>query len=224
MSVGSYDPCRVVLILSRRLYCELFEHVLSAFPAIRVVGTAIDSAVGLGLVAKYRPRVVVVDASTPGDASFTILDTLATTEKFVRTIVLDSEIYELQVKQALILGAAGIFTFNDSIAEIANGIVAVGQGGFAFCHQLSKAIAFTSEGPRLAPKIRLDDFESLSPRELDVLACLVKGDTIRGCARRLDIAESTVDNHKTRIMRKLKTHRMVDLVKLAIRKRLIPDL
>ena len=58
-------------------------------------------------------------------------------------------------------------------------------------------------------------FESLTPRERDVLNLISKGYTVRKCAVELGLAESTVGNHKYRMMRKLGVGSSLELLRLA---------
>jgi DNA-binding NarL/FixJ family response regulator len=64
-------------------------------------------------------------------------------------------------------------------------------------------------------------FATLSSRERGVAQLLVVGKSVKECAEVLGLAVSTVDNHKTRIMKKLNVHKTVDLVRLAIREGLV---
>jgi len=48
-----------------------------------------------------------------------------------------------------------------------------------------------------------------------------RGLTVRQCAQRLGVSESTVDNHKVRLMKKVRVHRSIDLIWLAIREGLL---
>jgi DNA-binding NarL/FixJ family response regulator len=61
----------------------------------------------------------------------------------------------------------------------------------------------------------------LTGRELDVLRHLAHGHSVRDCSRLLSIAPSTIENHKANIMKKLKVHKTVDLVRIAIRSGLV---
>ena len=54
-------------------------------------------------------------------------------------------------------------------------------------------------------------------RERQVWRLIATGATVRGIARQLGLAESTVDSHKSRLMRKLGVHKSVELVRLAVR-------
>lgn len=214
---------RVVLVIARRLNCDLLEQELKRCKDFRVSGATTEPSLGLDLVSQHRACVAVVDALLPDNGAFRCLDALRSREYYARSIVLGSGIFVAEVHQALCLDAAGFYTYDDPLVELAEGIANVAQGQYSFCRRITDSILVTPRGPRIKMRGLPQEFEELTGRELDVLACLVNGDTVRSCATRLDLSESTVDNHKTRLMRKLKTHRTVDLVKLAIRKRLIPD-
>ena len=60
-------------------------------------------------------------------------------------------------------------------------------------------------------------FQNLTPRELEVLRHLAAGKSVRQTAEVMQLAPSTVDNHKTRMMRKLNVHKTVELVRLVLR-------
>lgn len=61
----------------------------------------------------------------------------------------------------------------------------------------------------------------LSDRELEVMLLLSEGHSVRECAELMRLAESTVENHKFRLMRKLGVHRFTDVLRMAIRAGLI---
>ena len=60
-------------------------------------------------------------------------------------------------------------------------------------------------------------FERLTPRERDVLILISRGYTVRRCALELGLAESTIGNHKYRMMRKLGVGSSLELLRLAYR-------
>ncbi|RMF90781.1 MAG: DNA-binding response regulator, partial [Planctomycetota bacterium] len=57
--------------------------------------------------------------------------------------------------------------------------------------------------------------------ELEVLFHLARGKTLRECAEELQLSTSTVDNHKTHMMRKLGVKRTVELISVAYRNGLL---
>lgn len=58
---------------------------------------------------------------------------------------------------------------------------------------------------------------SLTRRERQVLEAIAGGGSVRECAESLGIAESTVDNHKSRLMRKVGVRRSLELIRFAYR-------
>lgn len=56
---------------------------------------------------------------------------------------------------------------------------------------------------------------ALTRREREVWRLISTGQSVRDIASTLNLAESTIDSHKSRLMRKLQVHKSVDLVRLA---------
>ena len=61
------------------------------------------------------------------------------------------------------------------------------------------------------------DYESLTPREREVLALLAEGLTAKETAAKLFISPKTVENHRANIMKKLDQHTTVELVRYCAR-------
>jgi DNA-binding CsgD family transcriptional regulator len=66
-----------------------------------------------------------------------------------------------------------------------------------------------------------DPLNRLSPREGEVLALVVEGCTSKEIAAALGVKPSSVQTYRSRIMAKLETRSVADLVRLAIRRGLI---
>jgi DNA-binding NarL/FixJ family response regulator len=61
----------------------------------------------------------------------------------------------------------------------------------------------------------------LTPRELEVLTCLVNGKSYKACARHLDISLDTVRSHIRGIYAKLQVHNVAEAVSRALRDHLV---
>jgi FixJ family two-component response regulator len=59
-----------------------------------------------------------------------------------------------------------------------------------------------------------DRLASVSPREYEVLACVLDGKTNKAIASRLGITVKTVECHRSRVMEKLGAHSVAELVRL----------
>ncbi len=57
----------------------------------------------------------------------------------------------------------------------------------------------------------------ITRREREVWRLIAEGYSVRGVAEQMQLAVSTVDSHKSRLMKKLRVHKSLDLVRLAVR-------
>jgi two-component system, NarL family, response regulator NreC len=60
------------------------------------------------------------------------------------------------------------------------------------------------------------NFLGLSAQELHVMEWMADGHSVRSIAEKMGLAESTVDNHKSRMMKRLNIHRASQLVRIAV--------
>ena len=72
-------------------------------------------------------------------------------------------------------------------------------------------------------QLRVDSplLAELTLREKEVMQLLAAGRSVRQCAEMLHLAESTVDNHKAKLMKKLGVHKSAELALLAVRSGLV---
>ena len=64
-------------------------------------------------------------------------------------------------------------------------------------------------------------YDLLSDREREILVMLAEGLSLKEVAQRLNLSVKTVDAHKVNLMRKLELHDRAELIRYAIRKKLI---
>ena len=67
----------------------------------------------------------------------------------------------------------------------------------------------------------MDPYETLSPRERQVLQLAAEGNSNPSISEKLGISPRTVETHRANLMRKLDVRSVAQLVRLAIREGLI---
>jgi two-component system response regulator NreC len=66
-----------------------------------------------------------------------------------------------------------------------------------------------------------DPYDRLTDREREVFKLVAEGKTAREIAGMLFVSPKTVESYKTSMMNKLNIHTKTDLIKFAVRKRII---
>ncbi len=83
----------------------------------------------------------------------------------------------------------------------------------SFAERLRK----TERGYELIDAAGGRSISALTGREREVMRLLAHGNSVKHCSELLRIAESTVENHKSRLMKKLGIHKSTELALLAVR-------
>jgi DNA-binding NarL/FixJ family response regulator len=132
-----------------------------------------------------------------------------------RVVVMDAVVREHQIRRAMRQNLAGFVAKFDPLQNIAETLLSLRRSDFvvsASVLECGYSATRTNEiGRRSGPGLHL-----LTQREVDVLRLIGDGMPMKDIAGRLRISECTLDNHKTRILKKLRMHRIVDLVRFAI--------
>ena len=211
---------RVLIVDDHTLVRDGIRALLSLVADIEVVGEAANGREGLEKVAELVPDVVLMDISMP------IMGGLEATRRIrrefpkVRVLALtqydDSE-YVIPVIEA---GARGFVTKMMAFSELASAIQAAYRGDSYLSPSAAAALIeecqqkFGTEGDR-------DPYQQLTDREREVLKLVAEGHTAREIADMLVVSPKTVEWYKTSLMNKLNIHSKTDLIKFAIRKRII---
>lgn len=205
---------RILLADDHTLVAEAFKRLLE--PEFEVVGTVGDGRALLREAHELKPDVVLVDLNMPLlnglDASEQLKQLLPRTKIIVLTMNEDAEIaYETMNKWAsgyLLKKSAGSELLK-AVREVLNGAKYVTP---AMENQLAELISNDS---------RSDTVRSLTPRQREVLQLLAEGHTMKEAAAILNVATRTVAFHKYRIMQEFGLENNSDLLRLAIRQRLV---
>ena len=211
---------KVLIVDDHTLVRDGIRALLALVADIEVVGEATNGKEALGKIKRLAPDVVLMDLAMP------IMNGLEATRRirreFPRTRVLaltqydDSE-YVVPVIEA---GARGFVSKMAAFSELASAIQAVYHGDSFLSPSAAAALVeecqqkTTIEGEK-------EPYQELTDREREVLKLVVEGHTAREIADMLVVSPKTVEWYKTSLMNKLNIHNKTDLIKFAIRKRII---
>ena len=126
------------------------------------------------------------------------------------------------VFNAIKAGAKGYLPKNITQCELIEAIVAVSGGKEYFSKDISEII-LKSYLKQIKDPERASDLkeEKLTPRETEILKFVAEGYSNQLIADKLFISVRTVESHKNHIMQKLELTTTVDLVKYALKNKII---
>ena len=186
--------------------------LLGTDPDLELVGEAGDGAETLRRIETLQPDLVLLDITMPPDSGIEIARRIKAERPKVLVLFLTLHEDESLLHEALRAGGAGYVVKRAEEAVILQAIHAV-SGGDLYVHpSMTRALlehTTTSEPRRGGP------VGPLTPRELDVLRLLAKGNTNRQASDLLGISVRTVENHRANLMSKIGISSRVELVTFA---------
>lgn len=205
-------PIRILIADDHAVVRAGLRTLLSTNLDLEIVGEAEDGVETLRLAEKLHPDMVLLDITMPPENGIQTARQLK--QKYPDLIVLFLTMHEDEglLHEALRAGAAGYVIKRAEEAEILQAIHAARRGDIYVHPTMTRALLHqpaVSEHRPGAPAVEL------TPRELDVLRLLAKGNTNRQSASLLGISVRTVENHRANLMGKLGIDSRVELVNYA---------
>ncbi len=208
---------RIVVADDHEVVRRGVRKLLQIRPGWEVCGEASNADDAVAQAELHHPDVVILDVMMPGRvgiaAARTIRTRLPSTEVLVFTMHETDEL----LADALASGAQGYVLKSDPSRQLFAAVEAVARHSRFVTPSLSDAYA-THHGRRGASG---DGPLLLTSREREVVQLLAQGQPNRTVASTLGISVKTVESHRANVMRKLELGSIVDLVRYAVRNRLV---
>ncbi len=214
-------PVRLVIVDRHILFAEGLQRLLHDCDEVEAVAVATNAYESSRQVDLIDPDVILLDPWLGGNGPFALLRKLRDVAPRAAFLFLEDEILEVHVRLALKLHADGFLTKSCPFSDVREAIQRAVRGSPAYCTDVQKYVVKTSRGLRFNRAAISSPLATLTKRELEILILLAQGFSVRETAEQLGAAASTVDNHKSRIMRKLSVHKVVELATMAIREGLL---
>ena len=191
-------------------------HLINGISSFELCGAFPDCMAIVENCQAKRPDVILMDIDMPGRSG--IEATAMVKEHFPEVGVIMLTVYENKDKvfDALCAGAAGYLLKKSSAIQIVEAIMELIQGGSPMTGEIArKVLEFFSK-----PHIQDNEY-ALSLRELEILKCLVNGDSYKMIAEACYISIGTVRSHINSIYKKLTVNSKSEAVIKAMKERLV---
>jgi DNA-binding NarL/FixJ family response regulator len=204
---------RVLLADDHPVVREGLRGMLAAEPDIEVVAECGDGAEAVSLAATLRPDVILMDLRMPG------MDGAAATERIAgrpgapAVLVVTTYDTDSDILRAVEAGATGYLLKDTPRRDLAEAIRAAARG---------ETVLAPPVAAKLVTRVRRPDAQALTPREVEVLACVARGLSNVEVGRELFIGEATVKTHLLRVFEKLGVNDRTAAVTAAMSRGILP--
>ncbi len=209
-------PVTVLLADDHAVVRDGLRALLAGSHDLKVVGVAGNGRDAVSEAQRLHPDIVIMDIAMPE------LDGVEATRRIVekcpdtRVLILSMYLSAEHIHRALQAGAQGYVLKESAGKEVVEAIRALRAGVRYLSHRITETLIddYLRDGD-------VSPLDSLSLRERDVLQRVVEGETNAAIAHALSLSPKTIETYRSRIMKKLKVHDTVELVKFAMRHGLI---
>jgi two-component system, NarL family, response regulator NreC len=226
------EPIKLLLVDDHDVVRTGLKTFLESQGRFQVVAEASNGMEAIERTLETNPSIVIMDISMPG------MDGLEATRQ-LKKMCPGSQVLALTVHddkhyfmEMLAAGASGYLTKQAAAEELVAALDAIADGNVYLQPALARwlledyqwlssrrgaAAAAAIEEPQLEPT----SLDVLSARERQVLELVAQGHSNQDIGKQLSLSPKTIARHRERIMNKLNLHSRTELVKFAIRTRLI---
>ncbi|TXI82733.1 MAG: response regulator transcription factor [Flavobacteriales bacterium] len=208
---------RLAICDDHRMVTEALGDLLGGVEDIACSGTAASGEQALLLLGRIEVDVLISDLDMPGMDGFELAAQAKRRYPALRILILSMHEEAALVKRAMEAGADGYVLKSAGKEELVRAIREVHAGRSFFGGSVAEVLL----GKTVVKEGGAALLSELTEREVEVLAALSEGLDNKEIGKRLFISPRTVDTHRTNLMRKLDTHNVAGLVRLAIKAGLV---
>jgi DNA-binding NarL/FixJ family response regulator len=194
------------------------KRVLDEQPDLRVVAEAADGAEAVKKALSEEVDLAILDVSMPKTTGIQAAAELHKRKPELRLLMLSMYDSEQFLFQSLRAGASGYVLKSDADHDIVEAVRRTMRGqSFLYPSAIATLVKDFVERDRSDG----EQFDVLTPRELQVLKLIAEAYTSKEIAKELFISVKTVERHRQNILDKLGMSDRVELTRYAIRRGLI---
>jgi two-component system, NarL family, response regulator len=200
---------RVLIVDDHSLVTEGLANIINYDPEMTVVAQAENGQQAIDLHREHQPDITLMDLRMPGMGGVEAITVICAEFKSARIIVLTTYDGDEDIYRGLRAGAQGYLLKDAKPNELLNVIRIVHSGQQYVSPTVARKLVERMNSP------------VLSERELEVLRLMAQGLSNQDIGTALNIGESTVKSHVTRILSKLGVSDRTQAVIVAVKRGLV---
>ena len=194
--------------------------VVEREPDMVVVAEAVDGRQAVDLAPDSGADVLVMDVAMPGLNGIEAARQILAKQPALCVVILSMHIDEAYVLRSLRAGAKGYLLKESAETDVIAAIRAVAQGKSFFSPKVARLLQ-EEYMQRLQHEGKDDSYDSLTPREREILQMIAEGQANKDVANKLNLSLYTVETHRGNILQKLGLRSAAEVVLYAVRKGIV---
>ena len=216
------DKIKIIVVDDHQIVRDGIDALFMKYDDIQIVAEASNGVEVLNLLEKIKPDIVIIDISMPKMDGLEASEIIREKYPDVQIIIFSSHSENKNIARAIEIGVKGILPKNTMREELADAVYQVHQGKDFMSKYISPVALFeyikeSKDKNNAVSELKM----KLTSREIELLQLIVGGQTNKEIADQLFISQRTVEKHKSNILSKLEMKSIVDLVKFAIKNKIV---
>jgi DNA-binding NarL/FixJ family response regulator len=214
-------PIRIVLADDHPVVRIGVRNMLTQHAGFEVVGEADDGDEAITQTLELKPDILLLDVAMPRLPGLEAMRAIMSGSPTVKILLLTSTITTQQIIEALHIGARGIVLKDALAGALQTAIQTVIAGDYWIGGK--RVVNLVSALHELMQQAAAPPHRSygLTPREIEVVGCIVEGCSNRDIAKQFTLSEETVKRHLSNIFDKTGVSTRLELALFAIAHHLV---
>ncbi len=211
-------PVRILIADDHELVRRGLAAELGQVPGWTVAAQAANGNEAVTLAATLKPDLIVLDLSMPELNGLAAARRIVSADPAARILILTAHESEQLVREVLAAGAQGYVLKSDAGRVLVTALESLLVGSPFFTSKIARAVL---EGYLRSASSEPSGASVLSAREQEIVQLLAEGKSNKAVARALGISVKTAETHRSNIMRKTGFDSLAELVRFAVRNKII---
>ncbi|HSI73098.1 MAG TPA: response regulator transcription factor [Fimbriimonas sp.] len=215
------NKIRVVVADDESSYRKALEKTLSLAPDCEVIAVCKDGQEALDVCLADPPDILLTDINMPRLSGIELCRKLLKREKSVNVVILTVKEDDDTVFEAVRAGALGYMLKTSTPQDVIEAVRLGARGEAKITPRIAAKVL--EDFRRVKEEEEIDDSEMfvLSDREQEILDLVAQGLRNKEIASKLSIAEKTVKNHVSNILKALQVNSRTEAAMKAVKSRLV---
>lgn len=213
-------PMKILIADDHDLMRRGLKALIETHAGWTVCAEASTGREALELAKKFRPEVAVLDITMPELNGIETARRIRKASRGTEVLMLSTHYSDRLVREVIAAGARGYVVKSDSDRDLLIAIETLAKRKPFFTPLATEAV-LSNFGKGRGLENAEPEEDRLSSREREILQLLSEGRSSKEVASTLNLSVKTAETHRANIMRKLKVHNVTELVRYAVRNRII---